>query len=134
MERRIVEHRRGHTASTRRLHGFMVEWKKDTETLQAARNIERTIKNKSSPALIAQSAEQGPLKPKVEGSIPSGRKGGFIFLYSAQRKEQTSPESVRGRLKVRFLLGAKENFDHLNKRREAQREEASRGASFFVST
>ncbi|MBU1033051.1 MAG: GIY-YIG nuclease family protein [Patescibacteria group bacterium] len=52
IERRISEHERGHTATTRRLNDPKIAWKQDFPTLEQARKIERKIKKWKSRKMI----------------------------------------------------------------------------------
>lgn len=52
MDRRIQEHLRGHTYTTRRLEEIQLVWHKELPTLELARETERKIKKWKSRRMI----------------------------------------------------------------------------------
>jgi putative endonuclease len=66
MDRRMEEHRRGHTYTTRRLGELELVAKLETPTLAEARALERKLKQKKNPAValyLLQSAGSPPPTP-----------------------------------------------------------------------
>jgi putative endonuclease len=52
LDRRLKEHQRGHTATTRRLDEVRFVWHKELSTLEEARNAERKIKKWKSRKMV----------------------------------------------------------------------------------